>query len=322
MNSVKQICVALVGTFLLLLLSVHIGLAEGESPPPDAGAAGASVVEKTTQTVDASIDGETRSEADADSTPVLQPTPEPWRSAVNGLHPGYWDASILPVQGVAMYYNPGVFQRVLPFRYEHNHISECGECIGYVALLRGGDIDRRVWLQRRGQMAEGPFWVVDAAAFQHIPGLLSRNWVVDVDYDTAMRWRMSGPIPITVYDADSPEAQAAAAAQTVAAQTVAAQTVAAQTVALVGIIYKCAILPLEASNFQVLDALVGSVTCLTSPQPDPATTPVDADSTNDWIPVGCQIGSHPPRMAFSIDAKSFDFSEKVEALCPNSKGEK
>lgn len=136
----------------------------------------------------------------------------PWRSVVAGLRPGYWEASVLPVQGMAMYYNPGVFSQVLDFRYEHEHISQCDECIGYVALLRAGDIDRRVWLQREGHIAEGPFWVVDVAAQRDIPNLLSRDWVVDIDHSTAMRWRMAGPIPITVYAADSPEAQEFAAA--------------------------------------------------------------------------------------------------------------
>ena len=168
-----------------------------------------------------------------------------------------------------MYYNPDVFVRVMDFRFKSNHISECDECIGYVALLRGGDLDRRVWLQREGQRMEGAFWVGDAAAFKHIPALLSRNWVVDVDYDTAMRWRMAGPVSITVYDADSPEAQVAAADQLSAAQTY----------ALVGFLYKCAILPLETNNYQVLDALADSATCLTSAQPD--TDTVDADNTND-----------------------------------------
>lgn len=269
---VAQICVALVGTFLLLVLSIHVGLAEGESPPPpDAEGAGASVVERTAQPDAASIETDTESEADVGSTPDIQPTPEPWRAVVNGLRPGYWDASILPVQGVAMYYNPGVFQRVLDFRYKNDHISGCAECIGYVALLRAGDIDRQVWLQRNGKGLEGPFWVVDVAAGKDIPRLLSQNWVVDVDHNTAMRWRMAGPIPITVYGADSPEAQAA----------IAAQASAAQTVALLGIVYKCAILPLAAHDYQVLDALTASATCLTSLQPEPATGPANADTTNN-----------------------------------------
>lgn len=33
----------------------------------------------------------------------------------------------------------------------------------------------------------------------HIPELLWRNWVVDVDDATAMRWGMRGPVTVTVY---------------------------------------------------------------------------------------------------------------------------
>ena len=35
--------------------------------------------------------------------------------------------------------------------------------------------------------------------------LLARNWVVDVDYDTAMRWGMRGPVPVTILGAPPAE---------------------------------------------------------------------------------------------------------------------
>ncbi|MFZ1755597.1 MAG: hypothetical protein WBO46_13565 [Caldilineaceae bacterium] len=194
----RQMRVALVGSLFLMVCTTSVVWAEGESPtvPVPEG--------ETAETVP----GQQASPLPEAATPV----PEPWRAVVNNLNPNYWDASLLPVQGVAMYYNPGVFQQVLDFRFAEDHITECAECIGYVALLRAGDIDRRVWLQREDRMAEGPFWVVDVAARKDIPGLLDRNWVVDIDHKTAMRWRMAGPIPITVYADDSPEAAAFSAA--------------------------------------------------------------------------------------------------------------
>ncbi|MBX2997681.1 MAG: hypothetical protein KF893_04160 [Caldilineaceae bacterium] len=97
-----------------------------------------------------------------------------------------------------MYYNPGVMDRVLERQIGWGDVTECDECIGRVALLREGDMDRRIWLQRPGYAVEGPFWVVDQAAEQDVPGLVRRNWAVDVDYETAMRWKMRGPIPIIV----------------------------------------------------------------------------------------------------------------------------
>jgi len=275
----KQIRVALMGAFLLLLCTADIGLAEGEDiPPPDTGTT-AVVTERSTSPDRANTDSgaedeatlvpppEALSEATEESLPKL----EAWRPIVNGLHPGYWDTSVLPVQGVAMYYNPGVFDQVLDFRFQNGHISECEDCIGYVALLRAGDIDRQVWLQRAGEMPEGPFWVVDVAAGKDIPRLLSKNWVVDVDHDTAMRWQMAGPVPITVYDTNSAEALAAREARASAAQTV----------ALMGIVYKCAIVPLETHNYQMLDVLAASATCLTTPEPDSVPTPVHTEATSN-----------------------------------------
>ena len=49
--------------------------------------------------------------------------------------------------------------------------------------------------------AEGPFQVTDVAAHHHVQGLLRRGWAVDVDYDTAMRSGMRGPVPVTIYSA-------------------------------------------------------------------------------------------------------------------------
>lgn len=288
MHKKRQIYATIAGLLFFLICTARVALAEDGVPPvattPEPGttitagpelSAPAPSPEPTPALDSSAVDGVVVDASIVDQeTPAEQPQPEEetWRPVIDALRPGYWEASILPVQGMAMYYNPGVFEQVLDFRFKNNHITPCDECIGHVALLRGGDINRRVWLQRENQRMEGPFWVVDAAAFKHIPTLLSRNWVIDVDHNTAMRWRMSGPIPITIYDADSPEAQAAAAAQESAAQTY----------AFVGFVYKCAILPLESHDYQVLDALRDSMTCLASTQPtagDPDSA--NADNTND-----------------------------------------
>lgn len=76
--------------------------------------------------------------------------------------------------------------------------SSIPACIGYAALLRAGDINRRIWLQWEGGAVEGPFLVIDAAAGQPVDLLLSRSWVVDVDYETALRRGMGGPVPVTI----------------------------------------------------------------------------------------------------------------------------
>lgn len=140
-------------------------------------------------------------------------TPTSWTQ----LSPSYYDTTPLPVSGLAMYYAPNVMENVAQYRLRVNNIEGCEECVGSVALLRAGDLDRKVWIQQEGGEVEGPFQVLDVAARHHIPSLLARNWVVDVDYDTAMRWGMRGPVPVTILDEPPAEptdelASAAAAA--------------------------------------------------------------------------------------------------------------
>lgn len=120
------------------------------------------------------------------------------------LSPPYSEPTPLPITGLAMYYAPQVMDRVELYRERMNQIEACEECIGRVALLRAGDLGRLVWIQVEDGIVEGPFQVLDVAARHHIPDLLRRNWVVDVDYETARRWGMRGPIEVTVF-AEPPE---------------------------------------------------------------------------------------------------------------------
>jgi hypothetical protein len=114
------------------------------------------------------------------------------------LSPTYWEQTPLPVSGVAMYYNPFVMDGVLRYRQNNGNIDACPECIGYIALLRAGDLNRRVWIQLADGSYEGPFQVTDVAARHDIPSLLRRGWVVDVDWGTARRWGMRGGVPVTI----------------------------------------------------------------------------------------------------------------------------
>lgn len=109
------------------------------------------------------------------------------------LEPAYAAETPLPVSGKAMYYNPGVMERVLETRLKYDHVELCEGCIGRAAMLRFGDVDRKVWLQFNGLRVEGPFHVIDAAATQHIGMLIERGWILDVDYQTAQRWGMRMP---------------------------------------------------------------------------------------------------------------------------------
>ena len=129
---------------------------------------------------------------------VLLELPAPLRHW-SQLSPPYDAPSPLPVTGLAMYYAPNVMAGVEAYRERVNGMAECEECVGQVALLRAGDLGRKVWIRVGDGAAEGPFQVLDVAARHHIPDLLQRNWVVDVDYTTATRWGMQGPVMVTVY---------------------------------------------------------------------------------------------------------------------------
>jgi hypothetical protein len=121
------------------------------------------------------------------------------------LDPGYWDSSPLPQMGVATYYAPGVMEWVRNYRRAQREITDCPDCVGAVALLRAGDIGRKVWLQPPGGELAGPFIVVDCARDTDIPALLDRNWAVDVGYDLGQLWGMAGPLDGVIVWADPGE---------------------------------------------------------------------------------------------------------------------
>ncbi len=121
------------------------------------------------------------------------------------LSPGYWESSPLPQMGVATYYAPGVMEWVRNYRRAQGEIADCPDCVGAVALLRAGDIGRKVWLQPPGGELAGPFIVVDCARDTDIPALLDRNWAVDVGYDLGQLWGMAGPMDDVIVWADPGE---------------------------------------------------------------------------------------------------------------------
>lgn len=126
-----------------------------------------------------------------------------WQS----MTPAYHEQSPLPIQGRAMYYNPGVMKLVLENRLASGAVQECPECIGYVAMLRYGDLNRKVWIQLADSRIEGPFLVADAADTKHVGMLLDKKWVIDVDHETARRWNMWNPKSVTVLANPWPEQQ-------------------------------------------------------------------------------------------------------------------
>jgi len=108
----------------------------------------------------------------------------------SNMRPGYYEQTVFPVQGISTYYNPGIMEQVLEYRFKSKDITDCPECIGYIALVRAGDINRRVWMQMDDGTVEGPYLVADCAGRNHVARLLRIGWGVDVDWQTAQRWEM------------------------------------------------------------------------------------------------------------------------------------
>jgi hypothetical protein len=127
------------------------------------------------------------------------------------IQPGYWDRTSLPEMGLVTYYAPGMMDYVANYREQHGQLPPCDDCVGSVALLRAGDIGRKVWLQLPGtDVVYGPFLVVDCARTEDIPDLLDRDWVVDVSFEVGQAWGLTGPMDGVIVWPDPAEASAPA----------------------------------------------------------------------------------------------------------------
>lgn len=123
--------------------------------------------------------------------------------------PSWYGASDFPARGEVTYYAPGLMHWVYEYRIRQEQVPVCDppKCIGYVATLRPGDLGRTVWLQSPGRFAEGPFLVVDYAAREDFDRLRQRGLVIEVDYETAQRWGMQGPLQDVLVLPESPYTQ-------------------------------------------------------------------------------------------------------------------
>ena len=116
------------------------------------------------------------------------------KNAWEQLTPSYKGTSPLPAKGKAMYYGSGVMENVYQNRINWGQIDICNECIGYVALLRKGDINKRVYIKLPfGNTYEGPYQVIDVAGRNDVGDLFARGWVVDVGYNVWQAWAKKYP---------------------------------------------------------------------------------------------------------------------------------
>jgi len=107
------------------------------------------------------------------------------------------------VAGLATFYAQGVMESVAVNRGLIAETDDYGDWLrrkgltGSVALNRAGDLGRTVWL-RGPDGLEGPFMVIDCARRDHYQDRIAQGRVVEVDWDTARRWGMRGPVPVQV----------------------------------------------------------------------------------------------------------------------------
>lgn len=102
--------------------------------------------------------------------------------------------------GGAVFYDPHVMEATA----EARGLSLDGFVDG-VAMMSPADIGRTVWLRRPGHDWEGPYLVVDSAAHQDIyPVIVHRGEIVEVGFQTAVRWNMVSATALDSGEYDRP----------------------------------------------------------------------------------------------------------------------
>lgn len=96
--------------------------------------------------------------------------------------------------GSVTYYADGVFDEVYTNRLAFGHVQPCTECIGLIAVLDRAYVGDLAYVTRPGHAEEGPFLVADCAAMKDFGRLQQRGLVAEVDWATAQRWGMRGPL--------------------------------------------------------------------------------------------------------------------------------
>lgn len=96
--------------------------------------------------------------------------------------------------GSVTYYADGVFDEVYSNRLAFGHVQACPECVGLIAVLDRQYVGDLAYVTRPGHVEEGPFLIADCAAAKDFARLQKRGLVAEVDWETAQRWGMRGPL--------------------------------------------------------------------------------------------------------------------------------
>lgn len=114
------------------------------------------------------------------------------------------DKSPQVMSGCAAYYSKGLMESTavtfghIASSQEYNEWLEDNGYLGAVAVYRLGDKGKDVHILWPDGTLDGPYLAIDVVARHHYELGLRRNRVIDVDYETAMRYEMKGPVAVTI----------------------------------------------------------------------------------------------------------------------------
>lgn len=124
-----------------------------------------------------------------------------------GILPWKSYTEVPAISGCAAYYAEG---RMESTAVVLGHIDKTSEYkkwladsgyIGAVAVYRLGDKGRDVHILWPDGTIDGPYLAIDVVARNHYSLAVDKNRVVDIDYSTAEKYSMRGPIAVTIiYD--------------------------------------------------------------------------------------------------------------------------
>ena len=114
------------------------------------------------------------------------------------------ETGVMAMSGCAAYYAKGRMESTATIfghtesRSGYQDWLEENGYIGAVAVYRLGDKGKDVHILWPDGTLDGPYLAIDVVARSHYSLGLSRNRVVDVDYNTAVSHGMEGPVAVTI----------------------------------------------------------------------------------------------------------------------------
>jgi len=128
--------------------------------------------------------------------------------AVPFSHTGYipWEeeSSAMSMSGCAAFYSKGRMETTatilgyIDSKSDYSAWLEGAGYIGAVAVYRLGDKGKDVHILWPDGTIDGPYIAIDVVSKKHYSIGLDKNRVIDVDYKTAVRHNMRGPVAVTI----------------------------------------------------------------------------------------------------------------------------